>query len=77
MAEAAKSEEVLVIATDGLRRKVRGKKRTGAGVVIKKGMNVVWRGTWGLGRRSNTYNSESFALAAGMAAAKRFANDDP
>ena len=34
--EAEKSEEVLVIAMDGLHRKVRGKKRTGAGVVIRR-----------------------------------------
>ena len=66
-----------MIAMDGSHRKVRGKKRTGAGIVIKMGMNVVWHGTWGLGRRSNTYNSESFALAAGMSVAKRFMNDDP
>ena len=66
-----------MIATDGLCRKVKGKKRTGAGVVIKKGTNVVWCGAWGLRRRSNTYDSESFALAAGMAVAKRFANNDP
>ena len=59
-----------MIAMDGSRRKVRGKKRTGAGVVIKKGTNVVWCGAWGLGRRSNTYDGESFALTAGMAAAK-------
>ena len=46
--EVEKSEEVLVIATDSSCRKVRGKKRTGAGVVIKKGVNIVWCGSWGL-----------------------------
>ena len=54
--EVEKSEEVLVIATDGLCRKVGGKKRTGAGAVIKKGANIILRGSWGLGRRSNMYS---------------------
>ena len=31
------SEEGLVIATDGSRRKIKEKKQTGAGVVIKRG----------------------------------------
>ena len=66
-----------MIAMDGSHRKVRGKKRTGAGVVIKKGTNIVWHGTWGLRRRSNMYDGESFALAAGMSVAKHFTNDDP
>ena len=72
-----RDKEVLVITTDGLHRKVRGRKRTGAGVVIKKGNNTIWCGSWGLGRRSNTYDGKSFALAAGMLLAKHFADNDP
>ena len=59
----------MVIATDGLRRKIRGKKQTGAGVVIKRGERIIWKGAWGLVRRSNTYHGKSFTLAAGMSIA--------
>ena len=74
---AERNEEDLVITTDGSCRKVRGRKRTGAGVVIKKGENTIWCGSWGLGRRSNTYDSESFTLAVGMLLTKHLADDDP
>ena len=42
--EVERSEEILVIATDGSHRKVRRKKRTWAGVVIKKGERTM--GPW-------------------------------
>lgn len=74
--EAEGREDVLVVATDGSRRRTRGAKRTGAGVVVKRGKVVIWKGAWGLGRRSNTYDGESFALAAGMAIAKQIADND-
>ena len=72
--ETAEEEgNVLVVATDRSRRQTKGAKWTGAGVVVKQGKNIVWRGAWGLGRKSDNHNGESFAMAAGMSIAKHLA----
>ena len=48
------------------RRRIRGPKRTGAGVNAKVGDTTVFERSYGVGRRTNVYDGETFALLAGM-----------
>ena len=61
---------------DGSRRRTRGVKRMGAGVVVKGREQVIWQGAWGLRRKSNNCDRESFALATGMEIANHLSNND-
>ena len=74
--EAEERENKLVVAMDGSRRRTRGVKRMGAGVVVKGREQVIWQGAWGLGRKSNNYDRESFALVTGMEIANHLSNND-
>jgi ribonuclease HI len=67
----------LVISTDGSRRRIRGTKKTGAGVVIKHGNNIVSKHSYGVGRKTNAYDGESIALLAGMRLATQYCKDNP
>ena len=70
-------EEVLVVATDGSRRKTHGSKRTGAGIFISYQGEKLASVSIGLGRRTNSYDGESLALTAGMRLALRLCKERP
>jgi ribonuclease HI len=59
----------------GLGRRARGPKKTGAGIHAKHGNETAFELKYGLGHRTNVYDGESLALAAGMARANLFSND--
>ena len=54
----------------------RRSKRTGASVVMKWGKGVIWKGAWGLRKKSNSYDGEPFALVVGMSLEKHTADND-
>jgi hypothetical protein len=60
------SDNTIIISTDGSRRKYKGKKQTGAGVLIKLGNRTLYKKSLGVGRKTNVYDGESVALLAGM-----------
>jgi ribonuclease HI len=66
----------LVVATDGSRRRKRGIKRTGAGVVIRQGHTELASFSIGGGHKSTAYDGESLALLAGMRLAFRHCQED-
>ena len=70
-------EDSLVISTDGSRRKVGGARRTGAGLVIRHGHQVISESKFGVGRRTNVYDGESLALMAGMRYAHQYCLGHP
>jgi ribonuclease HI len=66
----AQDPTALTIFTDGSRRHVNGRRRTGAGFAAFSRGAEVRAGRWGLGRRADNYDAEMYALAgAGKAAA--------
>jgi ribonuclease HI len=71
------SENTIVISTDGSRRKIKGKKQTGAGVLIKLGNRTLHKVSLGVGRKTNVYDGESIALLAGMRLAIDACKDNP
>jgi ribonuclease HI len=70
-------DDILVIGTDGSRHRCHGAKHTGAGVFITNGNNTISQHSYGVGRKSNTYDGESLALMAGMRLAFQFYLDHP
>ena len=70
-------DNILVIGTDGSRRKVVGSRRTGAGVFIRHGHTIVSEHSYGIGQKSNVYDGESLALMAGMRLAVQYCSNHP
>jgi len=70
--------EVIIAMTDGPRRKIKtfnpdgtrkrgkGKRNTGAGVLMKLGNETMSTHSYGMGRKTNIYDGESLALLAGI-----------
>ena len=67
----------LVIATDSSRCKIKNIRRTGAGVTVKCGKNTISEHKYGIGRKTNVYDTESLALMAAMTIAHKYANEHP
>ena len=65
--------DTLVIGTDGSRKR----KRTGAGIIIQHGATEVVSQAYGIGRKTNNYDGESFALTAGMKIAHEYCHTHP
>jgi ribonuclease HI len=70
-------EDVLIISTDGSRRRKQGTKRTGAGIVVRHENRVISKHSFGVGRRTNVYDGESLALMAGMKLAGQYCLEHP
>jgi ribonuclease HI len=57
------------------RPRIKGPKKTGAGVHAKHGNEIAFELKYGLGHKTNVYDGESLALAIGMARANLYANE--
>jgi ribonuclease HI len=51
------------------------KRRTGAGLVIKQGQNIIMERRIGVGKKSNVYDAESLALMASMQLASQYCGE--
>jgi len=59
------------------RRPNDAKLRTGAGLIIKCNQTTIFERRYGVGKRSNVYDTESLALMASMKLAQRYCSEHP
>ncbi|KAL1672249.1 ribonuclease H-like domain-containing protein, partial [Schizophyllum commune] len=69
--------KALTVYTDGSRKPVNGRRRTGAGLVAFSQGHVLHSARIPLGRRAGIYDAEMWALAAGAARARDLLNQHP
>ena len=67
--------EVLVIATDRSRHRKHGQMRSGAGVYIIHNNRTIASKSYGISRKTNGYDGESFALTAGIVMALQYCTE--
>jgi ribonuclease HI len=58
------------------RRRIHGRKRTGAGIHARLGHDTIFERSYGIGTRTNVYDGESFGLAAGMRLALQYCKEN-